>query len=122
MLLVTAPTFSMPPLSNPVNDALDVSEKLTSLRLVISGFDLDRGEMERKIREFFAGLSGSERFTLFYYAGHALQIAGQNYMAPVSASLASQDDLPFETIPLDMILSAMEREDDIEPYIFGCMP
>ena len=31
-------------------------------------------------------------------------------MAPVSASLASQDDLPFETIPLDMILSAMERE------------
>ena len=44
----------MPPLSNPVNDALDVSEKLTSLGFfVISGFDLDRGEMERKIREFF---------------------------------------------------------------------
>lgn len=102
--------ISMPPLSNPVNDAVDVSERLTSLGfVVISGFDLDRREMERKIREFFAQISSSD-VALFYYAGHGLQVAGQNYMAPVSASLVSQDDLPFETIPLDMILSAMERE------------
>ncbi len=102
--------ISMPPLSNPVNDAVDVSEKLTSLGfIVISGFDLNRAEMERKIREFFDGISGSD-LALFYYAGHGLQVAGQNYMAPVSANLASQDDLPFETISLDMILTTMERE------------
>lgn len=102
--------ISMPGLSNPVNDATDVSEKLTSLGfVVISGFDLDRREMEGKIREFFAQISGSD-VALFYYAGHGLQVAGQNYMAPVGASLRSQDDLPFETIPLDLILSTMERE------------
>lgn len=101
--------ISMPGLSNPVNDATDVSEKLSSLGfVVISGFDLDRREMEGKVREFFAEISGSD-VALFYYAGHGLQVAGQNYMAPVDASLRSQDDLPFETIPLDLILSTMER-------------
>jgi hypothetical protein len=46
---------------------------------------------------------------LLFYAGHGVQVNGNNYMAPVDARLTSYNDLDFEAMPMDLILSAMER-------------
>lgn len=96
-------------LANPKNDATDMSRKLADLGFeVVSGLDLDLRGMRDKVREFARKLDGAE-VALFYYAGHGLQVNGENYLAPVDAQLRSYLDLEFESLPINLIVSAMER-------------
>ena len=97
-------------LTNTRNDATDVSAALKRLRFeVLEGLDLDKRAMERLIRQFDQKLSGAE-IALFFYAGHGIQVAGQNHLVPVDARLAAEGDIDFESLPLDLILRRMERE------------
>lgn len=99
-----------PQLTNPRNDATDVSGVLRQLGLtVIDGFDLDKAGLEQKVREFATALQGAEVGILFY-AGHGLQVAGQNYLVPVDAKLSTAAALDFEMIRLDVIQRIMEGE------------
>ncbi|MCF6321049.1 MAG: caspase domain-containing protein [Rhizobiaceae bacterium] len=99
-----------PTLANPRNDAEDMTEKLTSLGFeVVGGFDLNNDQMRDKIREFSIKLRDAD-VGLFFYAGHALQVNGRNYLAPVDTNIQYESDLDFETIPMDFIQRQMERE------------
>ncbi|TPK94129.1 hypothetical protein FJ938_28850 [Mesorhizobium sp. B2-4-14] len=96
-------------LANPKNDSSDMNAKLQSLGFeVVSGQDLDLAGMRRTVREFLEKLDGAD-MALFFYAGHGLQVNGNNYMVPVDAQLSSYNDLDFEALPMDLVLSAMER-------------
>ncbi|WP_208696010.1 MULTISPECIES: caspase domain-containing protein [unclassified Mesorhizobium] len=96
-------------LANPKNDSSDMNAKLQSLGFeVVSGQDLDLAGMRRTVREFLEKLDGAD-MALFFYAGHGLQVNGNNYMVPVDAELSGYNDLDFEALPMDLVLSAMER-------------
>jgi uncharacterized caspase-like protein len=100
----------VPQLVNPKNDAADMAKKLEDLGFeVVVGEDLDLSSMRKAAREFTGKLEGAD-LSLFFYAGHGLQVNGSNFMAPVDAKLASYDDLDYEVMPMDMILAAMERK------------
>src|SRR5262245_14425399 len=97
-------------LKNPRNDATDLAASLKLLGFeVIAGNDLDKRTMERTIREFGQKLVGAD-VALFFFAGHGLQVGGQNYMVPIDAQLASEGDVDFEGLPLALVLKQMERE------------
>jgi hypothetical protein len=97
-------------LANPRNDATDMAVALKQLSFqVIEGFDLDKASLDRKIRDFAAALSGAD-LGLFFYAGHGLQVAGQNYIVPVDAELMTAASLDFEMVRLDLVHRTMERE------------
>jgi hypothetical protein len=99
-----------PALANPRNDANDMAAALTSLGFdVIKGVDLDKAGMDRHIRDFAERLEGSD-VGLFFYAGHGLQVDGQNFLVPVDAELNSGAALDFEMVRLDLIQRTMERE------------
>lgn len=96
-------------LPNPGNDAHDMAAKLEGLGFeVVTGADLDLAGVRRAVRDFVGRLDGAD-LALFFYAGHGLQVNGENYLAPVDATLASSVDLEFEAVPMNLILSAMER-------------
>ena len=96
-------------LPNPGNDAHDMAAKLEGLGFeVVTGADLDLSGVRRAVRDFVGRLDGAD-LALFFYAGHGLQVNGENYLAPVDATLASSVDLEFEAVPMNLILSAMER-------------
>ncbi|MEZ5818475.1 MAG: caspase family protein [Hyphomicrobiaceae bacterium] len=98
------------PLKNTLNDAKDVAAALKRLGFeVLEGLDLDKRAMERLIRRFDQELTGAE-VALFFYAGHGLQVAGQNYLVPTDARLAAEGDIDFESLPLNLVLRRMERE------------
>ncbi|MCG6859106.1 MAG: caspase family protein, partial [Salaquimonas sp.] len=100
---------NVPALANPKNDASDIAEKLKGMGFeVVLGEDLDLNGLRSTIRQFAGALDGAD-LALFFYAGHGLQVNGQNYIAPVDAKLASAIDLDFEMVPMDLVLSAMER-------------
>ena len=95
------------PLRNPRNDAEDMVAALKRLRFeVITGSDLDKREMERLIRHYGVSLAGAD-VALFFYAGHGLQVGGQNYLLPTDARLSSEGDVDFELISLEVVLKQM---------------
>lgn len=96
-------------LKNPRNDAGDVALKLRELGFhVIQGLDLDRRRMEEHIRLFAQELPTAD-VSLLYYAGHALQVNGENYLVPTEAQLKRESDLDFEAIPLNLVMKQMQR-------------
>ena len=99
-----------PMLANPRNDALDVSVALKKFGFqVIEGYDLEKAGFDRKVREFAAALQGAGA-GLFFFAGHGLQVAGQNYLVPVDAQLTTAAALEFEMVRVDVVQRIMEQE------------
>jgi hypothetical protein len=97
-------------LKNPRNDAALMATALKRLGFdVVEGHDLDKRSMERAIRQFGLKLAGTD-VAFFFYAGHGLQVAGQNYLVPTDARLMSEGDVDFESVPLTLVLKQMERE------------
>lgn len=101
-------------LANTTNDASDIAVALRDLGFeVVLGLDLKNRAMRDKVREFGQILRGADVAMLFY-AGHAMQVNGQNYLAPVDTRLEYESDLDFETIPLQFIQRQMEREAKVQ--------
>jgi hypothetical protein len=99
-----------PALRNPGSDAPAIAAALEGLGFtVLTGLDLRKTDTDRMLREFAAAL-GAGDIALFYYAGHGLQVDGRNYVVPVDARLATENDLPFEAVDLALVLSLMERQ------------
>ena len=99
-----------PRLENPKNDAADMAAALKKLGFhVVEGRDLDKPSMDRTIRDFAGALSGAH-VGLFFYAGHGLQVAGQNYLVPIDAQLSTASAIDFEMVRLDLVHRTMERE------------
>ena len=97
------------PLRNPSHDAADMAAVLKGLGFqTIVGLDLDKAAMDRKIRDFAQALNGS-KVGLFFYAGHGLQVSGQNYLVPIDAKLETASALEFEAVPLQLVQRVMER-------------
>jgi tetratricopeptide (TPR) repeat protein len=101
---------TVPELANPANDARDVAAALRALGFkVIEGYDLDGTGMRAKIGEFGSAMTGAAT-TLFFYAGHGIQVAGNNYLIPTDARLERPSALTTEAISVETILADMETE------------
>ncbi len=101
-----------PRLINPLNDAKDIAAALSRLGFDVSeAIDLDKRALDDALRAF-ANRSAAADTALVFYAGHGLQVSGQNYLLPVDAKLESERDLDFETIRLDVILRQLETGRD----------
>jgi uncharacterized caspase-like protein len=96
-------------LANPTNDAADMAATLRKLDFeVIERSDLDKTELDRTIRQFARQLTGAS-VGLFFYAGHGLQVDGQNYLVPTDAKLDDASGLDFELVRIDTVQKTMER-------------
>ncbi len=97
-----------PALPNPRNDAQAMSATLTDLGFeVITGLDLDREGMEDAVDRFGKAAEGAE-LALVFYAGHGIQVAGENYALPVDARLRSERDLR-RAVPLSWLVAEAGR-------------
>ena len=98
-----------PALANPLNDAADVGAALGRL-----GFSVTRLEntgyaaLRRGLLEFQRAASASEVAVVFY-AGHGIEVDRHNFLVPVDARLASDQDVEFEAVPLELVSRAVER-------------
>src|SRR5258708_30626020 len=96
-------------LFNPKNDAEDVAASLRSLGFeVILKIDADRRDFDLAITQF-ARVATYADTALFYYAGHALQHQGQNYLMPTDAQMGDEVSLRYEMVSLDDVRSGPER-------------
>ena len=101
-------------LANPINDATLMTESLTQAGFdVIAVTDADQKAMKRAIGEFGEKLTaaGTGVTALFYYSGHGLQVAGENYLIPVHADIKREADVDLEAISADTVLKQMQFAD-----------
>ena len=97
-------------LTNPKNDATDISAALKAHGFqVLEGYDLDKSSFDRTVRDFSIALKGAE-VGVFFYAGHGLQVAGQNYLLPIDATAEGAEAIDFEMVRVDLIHRTMERQ------------
>lgn len=93
-------------LENAGRDAQSVAETLEALGYDVRlHLDLDKARMEDALRRFRRAAQTSEQ-AIVYYAGHGLELDWQNYLVPTDARVEADLDVPFETVPLDLVLSA----------------
>ena len=100
----------VPALANPDRDAKGVAETLkaigfNSVRLVE---DENKSGLTKALRDF-QDLADNADWALVYYAGHGIEIRGQNYLIPVDAKLATDLDADDEAVSLDRILGRIHN-------------
>jgi len=101
-------------LKNPVNDATDFAEAIKKLGFDVTLItDASYGKTRAEMMKFRDKLNEGERdktVGLFYYAGHGLQHDNENYIVPVDAELAFEDDINRYCFPIQkMVLTQMEN-------------
>lgn len=99
---------NVPPLSNPINDAAVFADRIEKLGFeTIRYADLSAEGFRKALREFAQKIVDAD-VSLFFYAGHGLQVESRNYLAAVDAHLENETDLLFESLELDDVLRVME--------------
>lgn len=102
-----------PVLANPHNDAGAVAITLGGLGFeVISGLDLLSAATISKVREF-AKTAKTADLALLFYAGHGLQIGGENDIVLVDAKVEDETAISFELINVSIITNFMGGLDKV---------
>ena len=97
------------PLKNPVNDAKAIGSALQQLGFEVTTLlDVDQRQMEQALRRFGSRLRDQNGVGLFYYAGHGMQVAGENYLLPVDINPSTETDVRYDAIPVGKLLGQME--------------
>jgi uncharacterized caspase-like protein len=108
-------------LLNPANDARLMADTLKGLGFSVDlVLDADQKAMKRAIKSFGAKLEegGKDATGLFYYAGHGVQVEGQNFLLPVGAEIEREADVEIESISADDVMTQMQFAGNAVNLIF----
>ena len=98
-------------LSNPANDARLIAETLKSVGFELYGgkpqINLSRDDMLTTI-EGFGDRIGSGDTALFYYAGHGVQVKGENYLIPVNANIKNEAEVRVKSVESSLLFAKLE--------------
>ncbi len=96
------------PLKNPGRDGVLVSTALESagFTTVLLRPDLD-GQAFRKALKGFRDMADGADIAMVYYAGHGVELGGQNYLIPTDAELVLASDLKYDAVDLDLLLTTL---------------
>ncbi|MCD9108463.1 caspase family protein [Bradyrhizobium japonicum] len=100
-----------PQLQNPDNDAESMAQFLNSAGFeVVAATDLTQNDMLRVVQDFSAKVSarGPNTVAMVYYAGHGVQLAGENYLVPVDAKVSNPTELVSNSVRLVDVMSTLE--------------
>ena len=96
------------PLKNPVNDANLMAASLEEAGFEVTKIlDADFKTLKRAMLDFGRNLRNSPEAGLFYYAGHGVQVHGENYLIPVNAQISDEDEVDLEAININSFLRVM---------------
>ena len=95
-------------LTNPVNDAKEIAAALERLGFAVTtandaGFD----KMRRALLDF-GRVARRAEIAIVYFAGHGIEVGGENWLIPVDAELKADTDSEHEAIGLKSVLSTVE--------------
>lgn len=101
---------NVPVLPNPQRDAALVASTLKRIgfETVTLQTNLGRDALTNALRDF-AQAAESADWAMIYYAGHGMEVGGTNYLLPIDARVASDRDISFEAVSLDLVRNVVGR-------------
>ena len=95
---------NVPTLPNPANDAADIAAALNRLGFAVTlvtnaSFD----QMRRGLIAFGRDAAGADMAAVFF-AGHGMEISGENWLIPVDAQLRKDTDAENEAVSLRSVM------------------
>lgn len=100
---------NMTPLKNPTNDARDMASTLAGFGFDVTLLlDANKRQMKEAVDNFQRSLEKGG-MGLFYYAGHGIQVAGENYLVPVNTEVKSEADVAYDCLNAGLVLKKMEE-------------
>ena len=107
-LVVGNSKYADAPLKNPVNDAEDTAKALENLGFTVTKvLDTDRIAFQKAVEEFGKSIIGKQA-ACFYYAGHGIQVAGENFLLPVGETLNNEAEVQYKAVNAGLVLAQME--------------
>jgi Caspase domain len=97
-------------LVNPANDARLMAEKLRATGFeVLEYINLGHQGMRRAFATYTSRMESYGRDTvgLIFYAGHGLQVNGQNYIMPVDARIKKESDVEVEALNASTLMRSI---------------
>ncbi len=101
---------SVTALPNPANDAKAMAKFLSSAGFqVMQAPNLTQGDMRKTIGNFASMVAekGPDTVALVFYAGHGLQVDGENFLVPVDAQIEREADVPLQAMRLADVMNAL---------------
>jgi uncharacterized caspase-like protein len=96
-------------LKNPLNDAEDICKKLQALKFEVHcHFDIATRNKFRQIVRTFSSRISPKTTVFIYYAGHGVQINGENYLLPVLLDANTAADVEDEGLSLSFVLRILD--------------
>lgn len=96
-------------LDNTINDARGISKTLRDIGFqVTTALEAD-AETLRTIVDEFAFRSETADLALIYFAGHGVEVQGENFLIPVDAVVTSNQDIQRQAISLKQLLASVEN-------------
>ncbi len=109
-LIVGNSSYKTVPLANPAKDARLMAKTLAFVGFEVTELiDADGPAMKKAVLEFGRALQGSDSVGVFYYAGHGVQVDGQNFLIPLKADIKSTQEVALTGINLNELLKTMAR-------------
>jgi uncharacterized caspase-like protein len=100
---------AVPALPNAGNDAKRMAELLASAGFdVTSAPDLTQSDMRQAISDFAGKVAtNAGAIALVFYAGHGIQVDGENYLVPVDVDPKREADVPLQAIRLNDLMNTL---------------
>jgi hypothetical protein len=98
------------PLPNPANDAKAMAQLLGDAGFeVVTAGDLSQNDLRQTVGEFAARIAakGPDTTALVFYAGHGIQVDGENYLIPVDVDPKRETDIPLQAVRLNDLLNTL---------------
>ena len=96
-------------LANPTNDAADVEASFKRIGFTVTRIaNANYDAMRRAVGDFTRQARGAEMAVVFY-AGHGMEIAGENWLIPTDAELQSDTSAETEAINLKTLTLAVSN-------------
>ncbi len=100
--------YSRNPLRNAVNDATAVAAELRNLGFQTTLVtDATHRAATAAIDQFINSLQTGDT-ALFFYAGHGIQVDGENFLLPVDFAATDQASVPYQAYSASQVLQRME--------------
>src|SRR5262249_19609116 len=106
-LVIGNSAYRQAPLHNPVPDAQAMTATLAALGFTVRKLEnASLGQMHEAIRQFGDTLTQGG-VGLFYFAGHGVQVKGQNFLIPVDADIEREDEVAYKGMDANQVLAKM---------------
>ena len=110
-LVIGNRNYPKQPLLNPVNDATDLAQVLADAEFDVTlKTDLNRQTLDRAVSDFAKSLHEGDT-ALFFFAGHGVEVQGQNYLLPTDFAAQEEAQVKYQSVNAGEVQDLLQGRD-----------